>query len=215
MATPHLIRLTVGLDRRNMPRFLPGSKLIQSKLAASTSIFPALPVSPATLLTQIGDVESVQLQTKTNKGLIALRKTKVDALWTSLESDCTYCEGLCQQNPEQGLAWASASGFHLVGVGEHLRDVISIKVDLGKGIAHLDANKAMLPAPSGKKSAAVVYLWRHTVDGGKTIVNDEPTSTHVTTITALPLGVEVGFGVARKDAKGIGPWSQWFTAFIR
>jgi hypothetical protein len=214
MATSHLIRLTVGLDRRNMPRFIPGTKLVQSRLGTSSSIFTALPVSPATLLTQIGDVEGVHLQTKTNKGLVPLRTSKVDLLWNSLEADCTYCQGLCQQNPEQGLAWANASGFHVVLVGDHTKEVITVKVDLGKGVAHLGANKALLPAPSGRKSAALTYLWRHTVDGGKSIVNDDSTPTHVTTLTGLPLGVDVGFQVAVKDSKAVGPWSQWITALV-
>jgi hypothetical protein len=214
MGTSHRIRLTVGLNREHMPTFIPGSKVLQGKLATSVASFPALPVSPAILLQQVTDVETVHLQTKTNRGLIPLRTTKVDILWNSLEEDCTYCQTVCQQSPEQGLALASASGFHLVTVGDHVKDIIDIKVDLGTGVAHLAANVKMLPPPSGRPSVAVTYLWRHSVDGLKTIIGDDSTPTGHTTITGLPLGVDVSFGVAVKDSTGVSPWSQWIAAFI-
>jgi hypothetical protein len=197
-----------------MPSLIPGAKTIQGKLAAALASFTALPVSPAILLSQISDVETVNLQTRTNRGLIPLRTTKVDILWNSLDLDCKYCETVCQQNPEQGLALASSSGFHVVQVGDHVKEVITIKIDLGKGVAHLAANVKMLPPPSGKPSAAVTYLWRHSIDGLKTIVNDDPTPTGHTTISGLPLGVDVDFGVAVKDSTGVSPWSQWITAHI-
>lgn len=214
MSTSHLIRLTIGLRRKHMSSFIPGAKTIQGKLVTSLASFPGLPVSPATLLQQTTDVETVHLQTKTNRGLIPLRTAKVDLLWNSLELDCKYCETVCQQNPEQGLALASSSGFHVVEVGDFAKHVIGVKVDLGKGVARLAANVKMLPPPSGKPAVAVTYLWRHSIDGLKTIVDDAPTPTGHTTISGLPLGVEVAFGVAVKDSFGVGPWSQWITAFV-
>jgi hypothetical protein len=198
-----------------MPSFLPGAKVIQGKLDTNLSSFPALPVSPASLLQQIADVETVHLQTKTNRGLIPLRTTKVDLLWNSLYFDCAYCEGVCQQNAEQGLVLASASGFHVVGVGDRITDIIKVTIELGAGVAHLAASAKMLPAPSGRPSVAVTYLWRHSVDGLQTIVDDDPTPRAHATISGLPLGVDVAFGVAVKDYTGVSPWSQWITAHVR
>jgi hypothetical protein len=197
-----------------MPSFIPGSKTIQGKLATAAPSFPGLPVSPATVLQQLTDVETIHLQTKTNRGLVPLRTTKVDILWNSLEIDCKFCESVCQQNPEQGLALASSTGFHVVTVGEHIREIIQVKFDMGTGVAHLEANVKMLPPPSGRPSVAVTYLWRHSVDGLKTIVNDDPTPTGHTTISGLPLGVTVNFGVTVKDSKGVSPWSQWIAVYI-
>jgi len=210
----HLIRLTVGLNRRNIPLFFPGAKTIQKKLEAAVGSFPALPVAPPLLLQQINDAEVVDQQTKTNRGLIPLRTSKISTVWGSLEQDCTYCETICQQNPEQGLALASASGFHHVIVGAHVRGIITVKFDLGTGVAHLAANKTLLPPPSGKPSAAVTYLWRHSVDGLKTIVDDESTPTAHTTLSGLPLGVVINVGVAVKDSKATSPWSQWIAFYI-
>jgi len=197
-----------------MPSLFPGSKTIQGKLAQAVASFPALPVSPATLLQQIADAETIHLQTKTNRGLIPLRTSKISTLWNSLENDCTYCETVCQQNPEQGLALAAASGFHVVLVGDHVKDLIVVKVDPGTGVAHLEANVKMFPPPSGKPSVAVTWLWRHSIDGLKTIVNDDSTPTSRTTISGLPLNTTVAFGAAVKDSTGVGPWSQWITALV-
>jgi hypothetical protein len=210
----HLIRLTVGLNREHMPSFIPETKTLLGKLGASAASFPALPVSTATLAQQLNDVETVHLQTKTTRGLISLRTSKVDIVWNGLQADCKYCESICQQNPEQGLALASSSGFHVINVGAHVRDIITVKIDLGTGIAHFAANTKLLPPPSGKLSAAVTYLWRHSPDGLKTIINDDPTPTAHTTLSGLPLGSVINVGVTVKDSTGVSPWSQWIAFYI-
>jgi hypothetical protein len=215
MAIAHRIRLTVGLDKDKMPSFIPGSKVVQGKLASAVASFPALPISPAALLTQIGNVETAHLATKTARGLISARTVQVDILWGSFESDCTYCEGICNAaaTPAQGLALAEASGFHIVEVGGIVKALIEITVEVGTGTVHLKANASQLHGLSSKPSAAKTYLWRHIL-GGTTTVNDDPTSIASTTITGLPLGQTVGFQVAAKDSAGAGAWSVVIPASI-
>ena len=214
MATTHRIRLDIHLQKKRVPSFFSGARVIQQKQAASTTLLPALPVSPAALLAQITDAEGVHLQTKTTRGLIGTRTTKIGVVWTSLESNLSYCQGLCDNNPSQGLVLADASGYHVTQIGTAFRPLIGITVDVGKGSVRLRANVAQFPAPSGRKSVALTWLWRHTLDGGKTIVNDDPTPTSRTTITGLPLGADVGFSVAVKDSTGTGPWSIWIPAHV-
>jgi hypothetical protein len=215
MATAHRIRLTIGLDKDKMPSFLPGSKVVQGKLAGAVASFPALPISPAVLLTQIGNVETAHLATKTARGLIPARTAQVDILWGSFESDCTYCEGICNAaaTPAQGLALAEASGFHIVEVGGIVKAIIETTVEVGTGTVRLKANASQLHGLSNKPSAAKTYLWRHIL-GGATTVNDDPTSIASTTITGLPLGQTVGFQVAAKDSAGAGAWSVVIPASI-
>ena len=215
MATAHRIRLTIGLDKNKMPSFIPGSTVVQGKLAGAEASFSALPISPAVLLTQIGNVETAHLATKTARGLISARTVQVDILWGSFESDCTYCEGICNAaaTPAQGLALAEASGFHVVEVGVIVKAIIEITVEVGTGTVHLKANASQLHGLSNKPRAAKTYLWRHILNG-TTIVNDDPTSIASTTITGLPLGQTVGFQVAAKDSAGAGPWSVVIPASI-
>jgi hypothetical protein len=214
MTTAHRIRLDIHLRKEKVPAFFSGCHVIQAKQAASTTLLPALPVTPATLLGQITAAEGVHLQTKTTRGLIGTRTTAINLIWTSLESNLTYCQGLCDSNPSQGLVLADASGYHITQVGTPVRELIGITLEVGQGIAHLKANVAQFPAPSGKKSVALTWLWRHSLDGGKTIVNDDPFPTGKTTITGLPLGVQVNFSTAVKDTTGTGPWSMWIPAFV-
>ena len=214
MALAHRIRLDIHLRKEKVPSFFSGARVIQQKQAASTSLLPALPVAPTALLNQITDAEAVHLETKTTRGLIGTRTTKIGLIWTSLESNLHYCQALCDGNPSQGLVLADASGYHVTQIGTAFRPLIGITVDLGKGAVRLRANVAQFPAPSGRKSAARTWLWRHTLDGGKTIVNDDPTPTSRTIITGLPLGVDVGFSVAVKDSTGTGPWSIWIPAHV-
>ncbi len=214
MALAHRIRLDVHLQKARVPSFFSGAQVIQQKQAASTALLPALPVSPAALLGQITDGESVHLQTKTVRGLIGTRTTKINLIWTSLESNLTYCQGLCDNNPSQGLVLADASGYHVTQVGTPVRELIAITLEIGHGTVHLKANVAQIPVPSGKASVSRTWLWRHTIDGGKTIVNDDPTPTSRTTITGLPLAVDVAFGVAVKDSTGTGSWSMWIPVHV-
>ena len=214
MALAHRVRLDIHLQKAKVPPFFSGARIIQQKQAASTTLLPALPVSPTALLGLITDAESVHLQTKTIRGLIGTRTTKIDLVWTSLESNLSYCQGLCDNNPSQALVLADASGYHVTQVGTPVRDLIAITLEIGHGTVHLKANVAQLPAPSGKTSVARTWLWRHTIDGGKTIIDDDPTPTSRATITGLPLGVDVGFGVAAKDSTGTGPWSIWIPVHV-
>jgi hypothetical protein len=214
MTTAHRIRLDIHLQKQKVPSFFAGARIIQQKQAANTALLPALPVSPTTLLGQITDGESVHLQTKTTRGLIGTRTTKINIIWTSLESNLSYSQGLCDNNTSQALVLADASGYHVTQVGIHARELITITLELGHGTVHLRANVAQIPVPSGKPSVSRLWLWRHTIDGGKTIVNDDPTPTAHTTITGLPLGVDVGFGVAVKDSTGTGPWSIWIPIHV-
>ena len=215
MAIAHRIRLTIGLDKEKMPSFIPGSKVVQGKLAGAVASFPALPISPAVLLTQIGNVETAHLATKTARGLIPARTVQVDVLWGSFLADCTYCEGVCNAaaTPAQGLVLAGASGFHIVEVGDIVKQIIETTVQVGTGTVRLKANASQLHGLSNKPSAAKTYLWRHIL-GGTTTVNDDPTSIASTTITGLPLGQTVGFQVAAKDSAGAGAWSVVIPASI-
>ena len=214
MTTAHRIRLDIHLQKNKVPAFFSGCHVIQTKQAASTTLLPALPVSPSTLLGQITAAEAIHLQTKTTKGLIGTRTTAINLIWTSLESNLSYSQGLCDNNPSQALVLADASGYHITEVGTPVRPLIGITLDIGVGTAHLKANVAQFPAPSGKKSVALTWLWRHSIDGGKTIVNDDPTPTGETTITGLPLGTQVNFSAAVKDRTGTGPWSMWIPVFV-
>ena len=214
MTTAHRIRLDIHLRKNRVPAFFSGCHVIQTKQAASTTLLPALPVSPSTLLGQITAAEAIHLQTKTTKGLIGTRTTAINVVWTSLESNLGYCQGLCDNNPSQALTLADASGYHVTQIGSAARPLIGITLAIGQGIAHLKANVAQFPAPSGKPSVRVTWLWRHSVDGGKTIVNDDPTPTSKTTIAGLPLGVEVNVSAAVKDTTGTGPWSMWIPVFV-
>jgi hypothetical protein len=214
MAMAHRIKLDIHLQQNRVPLFFTGARIIQGKQAASTSLLPALPVSPSALLNQITDAEAVHLETKTTRGLIGTRTTKIGLIWTSLGSNLHYCQGLCDNNPSQALVLADASGYHVTQVGSAVRPLIGITLEIGKGTVHLRANVAQIPAPSGKKTVSRTWLWRHTLDGGHTILNDDPSPTSRTTITGLPLGVDVGFGVAVKDSTGTGPWSIWIPIHV-
>jgi hypothetical protein len=78
----------------------------------------------------------------------------------------------------------------------------------------LHAAASLLTGPGKGKAKQRFYLWRHTLDGAKTYVNDESTAVSHTVIGGLPLNTYVGFEVAVKDSVGVGEFSQTWTIFV-
>ncbi len=60
----------------------------------------------------------------------------------------------------------------------------------------------LLVTPANKPHAARTHLIRHSLDGGKTFVNDEATSGSRAVVSGLPPMVEILFQVAAKDRSG-------------
>jgi hypothetical protein len=207
------IRFAVGLDQRKVEPFLIGASTIQGRLATNASLFGSLPVSASVLQNQIMDAHSAHLATKTNKGLVGVRTTKIGIVWTSLVTDCAYVQLLSDQNPALAQQYAEGSGFRIWEGGARSKALLDAELTNNKGEVKLEANASLLEAPSGMKSAQRLYLWRHTLDG-KTYIDDDATTVSYTLIQGLPLLTEVGFQVAVKDSKGASAWSQTVTILI-
>jgi hypothetical protein len=84
------------------------------------------------------------------------------------------------------------------------------------GSVLLEANASLLVAAgtSTGKNRNRFFLWRYTLDGGKTYISVDPTSIGRTVIPNLPPATLVGFQVAMKDSVGPGEWSVTTPLFI-
>jgi hypothetical protein len=208
------LRLTVGLDKDDYPKLSAGAKMIQTKMAAASATFPTPIPTMAILSGLIVAYDTAQESTKTTKAAIGTRNTARDALWSALESECSYVQVICDANLGQAANYADLSGFKIVSIGSHVKEILAVDVVLGTGTVHLVANKSKLPVPGGRKYSAKTFLWRYTLNGGQTWILADPTPIAKTTIAGLPLMTPVGFAVAMKDSKGTGDWSQTVTVLV-
>src|SRR5262249_55960381 len=153
-----------------------------------TNPSPTMPV----FLMQIGDLDTAQQATKTAKLAVSVRNQKRDVLWSSLESLCAQAQVLCDANPEMAPSYADMAGMKLAQRPNHPKPILDAFLTSTKGEVELRANLGLLIANARKtKGTRKTILWRHTLDGAKTWILDDPTGVVKTVIHGLPLGVEV------------------------
>jgi hypothetical protein len=207
MAIVHRVRPTVGLKKTNIPKLITGSKLIQGKFVANATLLANPPITPATLLSQINDVDTANQAMKTDKKAGPARQVKVDILWGTLETLCQFVQQLCDAHPDQAGAYIAASGFKESAVGDRHEDVLTAQPTSVPGQVQLKITSSLLQTPKNKKAAKRTHLIRHTLDGGKTYVTDEATANAHALISGLPALTPIGFEVAAKDSSGVSAWS--------
>jgi hypothetical protein len=149
------------------------------------------------------------------KGATAVRLAKRDLARASAESQRGYVQYLSDGSPENGPSYASAAGMRIVLPGTRNHAVLTAKLVPGvPGEVLLRASASQLVTPSPGKARQRLYLWRHTLDGGKSFLNDDPTPVAHTTVSGLPLGTIAGFQVAVKDVLGVSDWCQVVSILI-
>lgn len=211
-------RPAIGFKRTNIPKLTSGSEVIQTKFAANTVLLPSPPVSPATFATQIGDLKTKHLATKTSKAAVPAREASADIVWASVKSLCSYTLQLCYVDPEKASTIIAASGFQEAGVGKREKDLLELFLTTNPGEIRCEANASKLEGPGKRKAGSRDYHWRHGVvstalPGANAPVpaiwiNDESTPLARTLITGIPPLTAVAVQVAVKDAVGLSEWSQ-------
>ena len=207
MPTVHRVRPTIGLKKTNVPKLVTGSKVIQGNFVLHAALLANPPITTATFLSQINDVDTANQVMKTNKNAGPARQVKVDILWGTLETLCVFVKQLCDAHPDQASAYIAASGFKESAVGDRHEDVLTAEATSVPGQVHLKITSSLLETPKNKKNAKRTHLIRHTLDAGKTYLMDEATSNAHALISGLPVLTPIGFEVAAKDSSGTSAWS--------
>src|SRR5271155_1790225 len=81
MGTVYMPRPAIPFKRDNIPKLTAGSDVIQAKFAANSAVLLNPPVSPTTFETQITDLKTKHLATKTNKAAVPARDASADVVW--------------------------------------------------------------------------------------------------------------------------------------
>jgi hypothetical protein len=218
MGTVYMPRPAIPFKRDNIPKLTAGSDVIQAKFAANSAALPNPPVSPAAFETQIVDLKSKQLATKTNKAAVPAREASADVVWATVKSLCGFTLQLCYANPEQASTIIASSGFQESGVGTRQKETLELFLTTNAGEIRCEANASKLTAPGNRKAGNRDYHWRHgivsTPAPGAVApvpaawINDDATPVARTLLTGIPPLTYVAVQVAIKDSVGLGAWSQ-------
>ena len=189
-----------------MPGVISRARLMHLGIAAVVAMFPSPSVSMAAFLLLLQDLEAAQTDSKAGKGLAPLRNTKLDLLWTAMESLRVYVQGLCDGvSVEAAINLINTAGLVLAKNGVRVKPILQAKLVETTGLVQLIANATALV---GKTSKKVTFAWQWSPDGGTKVWNNLPSTPHaVTTIANLGPGT-YSFRVSVTVGKIVGPWSQ-------
>jgi hypothetical protein len=218
MGVIYMPRPAIGFKRSNIPQLTAGSDVIQAKFAANTTVLPNPPVSPAAFETQITDLKSKQLATKTNKAAVPARDASADVVWATVKSLCGFTLQLCYANPEQASTIIAASGFQESEVATRAKEVLELFLTTNPGEIRCEANASKLEGPGNRKAGNRDFHWRHSIvttpAAGAVApvpaawINDDSTPVARTLLAGIPPLTYVAVQVAIKDSVGLGAWSQ-------
>jgi hypothetical protein len=204
MTMPRRLRAILKYDKNKIPLLLVLAQSIYAKMLANQVLYPAPPVSLATLSIQIKDLGDTQQGVKQRTVRASVRNAKRDVLVTTLETLRMYVQGLVDTSPEQGNALIEQAGMTVAAVPARSKPILAAKVGKLSGVVLLIANAGLL----GKSKRQRCYNWQYTVNNGAAWVSAPPTPYARTTITGLPPLTSVGFRVSITDVTGQGEWTQ-------
>ena len=193
------------------------AKGMAAGMAAHPALFISPPVTPAQLAAaaQVVDLAQGQVALRT-RGSAETRDIGWLALKKGVRNVVGYVQGLCDAapDPEHRAFLCAAATLGTKKVSTHVKAILAAALTTTLGTVVLVANASLIVASGTGKVKRRTYLWRYTTNGGQTFVAADPTPVANTRIANLPLHASVGFQVAAKDSKGIGPWSQAVTIFV-
>ncbi len=208
------VRAVFGERRTNAPRFLAFGKGVYSGLnAGAATTFSSLAALLPNLQAQLNAVDGAQQNVRKIQGGAAIRKTHVDALYTSLDTLRVGVQALADASPEQATVIVNASGFKVAAVVVHPKAILECDA-IGGGIVKLDAHAKLLAQQNGSGSRKVSFNWQSTLDG-KTFTSGPSTPISRTSFANLPPLTEVGFRVSVTDSRGMGAWTQVVYVLVR
>jgi hypothetical protein len=224
MAILRMPRPAIPFKRENIPKLITGCEVIQGKFATNAATLLNPPVAPATFATQIADLQTKHLATKTSKAAVPAREASADVVWGTVKNLCGFTLQLCYASPEQAAAIIALSGFKEATIGKRDKEVLELSLTTNPGEINCEANASKLQGPANRKAGNRDYHWRHgivstPVAGAVAAVpaawiNDDASPVAHTLITGFPPLTYVAVQVAVKDSTGLGAWSQSVTILV-
>ncbi len=188
MSKPSKPKPSLGVARSDVPGVLERAGIMEAAIQLSPAMFPALPIPMAVFLPLIQAAAAAQTDAaaRTN-GLAALRDTKVDPLWTAMQSLKTYVGGLASAlDATAAASLIQAAGLLVAQTPTHTKLLLSATYAPATGIVYVSVNASLLIGKRTAKRTTFTYSW--SADGGTTWSAGITTAYARLDIPALPPG---------------------------
>ena len=214
--TVRRLRASLGVERKDVPGVIERAWAIHNGMGADPSTYIA-PVPPLPeFLVLLEDLVGAQVAVRQRTvGAADRRNVRRDLLWSAMESQCQYVQGLADASPELAAVIIVNAGLLVAGDTSHGKALLTLKNGMPSGTVECDANVGLLVRTAGKKlSQYRLFNWELTVDGGESFLSLPATPTGKTTIHNLTPLTRVGVRVSMTTSDGPGPWSQVITILV-
>ncbi len=188
MSKPSKPKPSLGVTRSDVPGVLERAGIMEAAIELSPAMFPALPIPMAVFLPMIQAAAEAQSDaaTRTN-GLAALRDTKVDVLWTAMQTLKTYVGGLASAlDATSAASLIQAAGLLVAQTPAHTKLLLSATYAPATGTVNVSVHALLLIGKRTAKKTTFTYAW--SADGGTTWSAGITTAYASLEIPALPPG---------------------------
>jgi hypothetical protein len=188
MSKPVKPKPSFGVGRTNVPGVLARAGLMEAAIMLAAALFPSLPIAMPAFLLLIQAAAAAQSAAATRaKGLASLRDTKVDALWTAMQSIKTYVAGLASAlDATAATSLIESAGLLVAAHAKHTKMLLSATYVPATNIVYVSVNALLLIGKRTSKKTTFTYSW--SADGGKTWSAGVTTAYASLEVPALPPG---------------------------
>jgi hypothetical protein len=174
--------------RINVPGVLARATLMHTAILAALAIFTALPIGMPAFLLLIQAAAAAQAASATKgMGLAAIRDTKVNALWTAMQSIKTYVQGLCDAtDAASAIALIEQAGLVVARTAKPTKLLLAATFVPATGLVHLAVNAKLLIGKHTQKKTTFTWSWSS--DSGKSWTAGVTTGYASAEIPNLPPG---------------------------
>ncbi len=205
------IRAVFGFDRHQYIQMLACAQKMHDGMAADTVTYTAPNPALPPFLTLIQNAAIAQQAVRDHTvGTAATRNAECALLFTAMESERTFIQGLADANPGRGIAIIENAGLSVAGFPNNPKPLLTLRNGKQSGSIVCDANVGLLVAAAGpiKPHQQRFFNWESTVDGSKTFQAAPSTPKGKTTISGFTPLTTVGVRVSMTNGTGQGDWSQ-------
>ncbi len=188
MTKPIKPRPSLGVRRADVPGVLTRAGIMEAAILAAAAMFPSLPITMAAFLLLLQAAAAAQAAAATRAlGLASLRDTKVDALWTAMQTLKTYVAGLASElDATSARSLIEAAGLLVAESTTHTKVLLSATYAPATGVVHVAVNALLLLGKRTSKKTTFTYSW--SADGGRTWSAGVTTAYAGLDVPALPAG---------------------------
>ena len=203
--TTKTIRVVLKLPPR-LADFLVFAQKVHDQMAANAKSLPSPNPALNVLQSQIDDFTTKEALARTRAaGAVDDRDTAKHLVATSLDTERTYVETLCNADPGNAQSLAQDAGMALRAQPAHSKPPLAVKAGAVSGSVNVVAK-----ATAGAKQ----NQWQYSTDGGKTWIDAPPTTKAKTTVANLTPGVTVTVRQRVFTKAGLGDWGAPVTQVV-